>query len=390
MMSVDSTTTYLIAAVLVLGAFAIALTITLRSGKTRRRKELEDPYVAGLRLLLDGDRSGAYASLQKSIKSGKAPTDAYIRLGSLLRENGDPVKALQMHRSLTVKSDLSRREKIELFVNIALDYSAQGNALQAANVLETAVSSMGLREPEVFRQLAREYHVLGNSEGSYRCLKEMKRLGALTDRELSLYLCTAGDTEVGQGDLKEAKKLYHKALKHQPDNAVALLALGNLEEKLENEEEALERWKSAAMISPELSGEALKKIEHVMFQRGKFGEIEQVYRSVLEARPWDEYATLALASFYKKQGRGEDAIEFLEEFRNMHPASIGATVLLTSLYAAHDNSDSLESFLEELESRAAAPGETFECGVCGFHSPAMRWHCPRCNSFDSFSKKHEA
>ena len=73
MMSVDSTTTYLIAAILVVAAFAIALTVTLRGGRARRRKNREDPYVAGLRLLLDGDRTGAYASLQKSIKGGKAP-----------------------------------------------------------------------------------------------------------------------------------------------------------------------------------------------------------------------------------------------------------------------------------------------------------------------------
>jgi lipopolysaccharide biosynthesis regulator YciM len=231
--------------------------------------------------------------------------------------------------------------------------------------------------------------VLGNTESSYRYLKEMKRLGTIGERELSLFLCTVGENAVEQGDPKEAKKHLQKALKHQSDNAVALLALGNLEEKLGNENEALDRWKTAALISPELSADALKKIEHVMFHRGTFGEIERVYREVLEARPWDEYATLALASFYKKQGRGEDAIEFLEEFRSMHPGSIGTTVLLTSLYASHDDTGALDTFLEELETSATEAKVTFECGDCGFHAPGMRWHCPRCNSFNSFKKKHD-
>lgn len=388
-MSVDSTTTYMIAAIVVVAAFAIALTVTIRGGRNRARARRQDSYVEGLKQLLDGDRSGAFTSLQKSIKSGKAPTDAYIRLGALLRENGDPGKALQMHRSLTVKSDLTRREKLELFVNIALDYSAQGNASQATSVLETAVQSMGLKDPEVYRLLAREYNVLGNTENSYRYLKEMKRHGALGERELSLYLCTAGDAASEKGDLKEAKKLFQRALKHDPDDAVALLALGNLEEKLGNENDALPQWKSAAMKSPELSSEALKKIEHVMFNRGTFGDIEKIYREVLEIRPWDEYATLALASFYKKQGRGQDAVDFLEEFRSMHPNSIGATILLTSLYAAGDDSDTLESFLEELEVRSTSPAGHHECTTCGFQSPGMRWHCPRCNSFDSFGKRNE-
>jgi lipopolysaccharide biosynthesis regulator YciM len=384
----ESTTTYMIAAILVLVAFAIALTVTVRGGRNRRRRR-EDPYVAGLRRLLDGDRSGAYSSLQSSVKSGQAPNDAYIRLGAMLRENGDPAKALQMHRSLTVKTDLSKREKVELFTNIALDYSAQGNATQAANVLETAVQSMGLKDPEVYRLLAREYLVLGQTESSYRCLKEMKRLGAIGDRELSLFLCTAGDAAAEKGDLKEAKKIYQKALKHQSDNPVALLGLGDLEEKLDNLNESLDRWKTAAIISQELSTDALKKVEHVMFDRGMFGDMERVYRDILQARPWDEYATIALASFFKKQGRGEDAVEFLEEFREMHPESIGATVLLTSLYASMGDRDRLDTFLEELESKVNEAKVHFECAKCGYRSQVMRWHCPRCNIFDSFEKKHE-
>lgn len=378
----------MIAAVVVVAALAIALTVTMRSD-SRRRKRTVDPYVEGLKLLLDGDRKEAYASLQRSVKNGLAPTDAYVRLGKLLRDNGDAAKALQMHRSLTVKTDLSKREKVELFINIALDYSALGNAAQAIVVLETAVKTMGLKDPEVFRLLAREYHVLGNTEESYRCLREMKRPGAIGDRELALYLCTAGEASAEEGDLKEAKKFLQKALKHQSDNPAVLLALGNLEEKLENENEALERWKKVTVDSPELSADALRKIEHVMFNRGTFGDIEQVYRSVLEVRQWDEYATLALASFYKKQGRGRDAIEFLEEFRSMHPRSIGTTVLLTSLYAAQEDSDALETFLDEHDAVHAAPTILYECSGCGFQSPGMRWHCPRCNSFDSFVKKHE-
>jgi len=386
-MAFDSTTTYIVAAVVVVAIFALSLAATMRG--RGKRKRIHDPYVDGLKLLLDGDRNAAFSSLQKSIKSGKAPTDAYIRLGALLRENGDPGKALQMHRSLTVKTDLGKRDKAELFVNIAKDYSAMGNASQASSVLETATKNMGLRDPEVLRLLAREYHVLGRSDDAYRCLKDMKRSGTVGERELALYLCTAGERLAEEGDLKEAKKLYQRALKHKSDNAATLLALGSLEERLGNEDDALAHWRKAAVAAPDLSTQALKNIERVMFQRGTFGDIERVYRDVLEARPWDEYATLALASFYKKQGRGEEAIEFLEEFRNMHPESIGSTVLLTSLYAAHEDFATLEKFLEENEARAAERTIHYECSNCGFQSTAMRWHCQRCNAFDTFVKKNE-
>jgi lipopolysaccharide biosynthesis regulator YciM len=385
-MSLDSTTITIVAAVIVVAILAVSASVMLRGGGLRRRRE-SNPYVGALRSLIDGDRDAAFSLLQKAIKSGKAPADAYIRLGRLLREDGNAGKALQMHRSLTVKPDLSRREKIELFINIAQDYSQLGNSSQAIGVLETAVKSMGLKEPEVFRLLAREYHVLGKTEDAYRCLKELKRAHVVGDRELSLYLATAGDRVAEENDLKEARKLLQRALKHDSDNPSVRLSMGNLEEKLGNEDGALDHWKRAAVASPELAADALRRVEHVMFQRGTFGDIEKVYRDVLEARPWDEYATLALASFYKKQGRGVEAIEFVEEYRSMHPESIGSALVLTSLYATHKDEATLEKFLEENETQAASHNTQYACADCGFQSTSMRWHCPRCNAFDSLKEK---
>ena len=380
----DTTTIYIVAGVIVVAAFAVFYTAARRG--SGREKRAGDPYVWGLKALVDGQRADAFKYLQQSIKTGKAPTDAYIRLGRLLREDGDPAKALQIHRNLTVKTDLTREEKIELFVNIAQDYSKLSNPGQAVEVLETAVKRMGLKDTEVFKMLAKESHILGKPEEAYRYLKEVKRLGAIGDRELALYLCTAGEQKAEEADLKESRKLLQRALKHDENSASTRLAMGNLEEKIDNENEALAHWKKAALLSPELSAEALRNIERVMFRRGTFGDIEAVYRAVLETRQWDEYATLALASFYKKQGRGEEAIEFLEEFRGMHPESMGSTLLLTSLYATHKDREELEKFLEDNEAIAAARSNHYVCGQCELQTTGMRWHCLRCNAFDSFSE----
>lgn len=373
-----------IAAVVIL--FGIGLVATRRS--RRRVRRAQDPYVEALASLVDGDKATAFLKLQESVRSGLAPTDAYIRLGKMLRENGDAAKALQLHKSLTVKSDLTREEKTELFVNIAKDYSTLGKPDQAVNVLETAVKKMNLKSRRVLKLLAREYHLMGDTEAAFGYLKELKKTDSIGDREISLYLFSAGEQKLDGGDDREARKLFQRALKYDQRNPSALYALGNLDERSGDEEEAIARWKKVALASPELSARALKSLERVMFQRGTFSEIERVYREVLEARPWDEYATLSLASFYKKQGRGAEAIEFLEEFKSMHPESVGATLLLTSLYATLRDAETLEKFLDENESYYTSV-RNHACSACGFQSVLMRWHCPRCNRFDSFIESHE-
>lgn len=384
-MELNQTTIYI-------GAAAVfVLLVVIVVFVLRRRRGVDhpmNPYVEALALLVDGEQKEAYNKLQESIRSGKAPTDAYIRLGRLLRRSGNAGKALQIHKSLTVKTDLTRKEKTELFVSMAKDYSALGKSDQAVSVLETAVKKMNLKDPQVFFILANEYHHLDKTEAAYNYLKELTKTGAIGERELSLYLSSAGEHQFEEGNEKEARKLLQRALKHDSENALALFTLGNLQEKSGDADGALDHWKKAAYVSPELSGRSLQNLERVMFQSGKFSDVERVYREVLEKRPWDEYATLALASFYKKQGRGGEAIDFLEEYRSMHPESVGAMSLLTSLYATLKDADTLEKFLEENESHYTRTGN-HSCSACGFQSVMMRWHCPRCNRFDSFSETHE-
>jgi lipopolysaccharide biosynthesis regulator YciM len=237
--------------------------------------------------------------------------------------------------------------------------------------------------------LARECHLLGRTEAAFDYLKELTKTGTLGERELSLYLSSVGEHAFQEGDEKDARKLLQRALKHDSKNSLALYVLGSLNDKTGHGDAAVEHWKKAAFASPELSGSALQNLERVMFQSGRFSDVERVYREVLEARPGDEYATLALASFYKKQGRGGEAIEILEDFRSLRPDSVGATLLLTSLYATLKDAEALEKFLDENESYYARTGG-YTCNGCGFQAATMRWHCPRCNRFDTFSETHEA
>lgn len=370
-------------------AGAIVLVVIVAAAIAVRRRLLQEavphnPYIDALRLLIDGDRDLAFERLQQSVKGGGAPVDAYIRLGRMLREKGEASKALQIHKSLTVKPDLTRAEKTQIHIAIAEDYSRLGQPEHAVATLENALRKLDLKGAAVFRILARECHALGRTEAAYNYLRELKRIGAIGDRELALYLVTVGEGDIKAGNARDARRTLHRALKHDPNCAPALFALGNLEGEAGKEDHSIARWHEAARKSREIAPSALRHLERTLFQRGTFGEIEAVYRDVLEVRPDDEDTTLALAAFYRKQGRTSDAISLLEEFRGANKGSIGGAMLLTSLYAATGDTDSLEDILEDVESEFVEKHH-FRCGVCGNDSDRMLWHCPRCNSFDSYA-----
>lgn len=370
------------------GAFLIIVAaIALWLRKRRRPVTSGSPYVKALKLLVDGQPDEAFHRLQEAVKSGVAPTDAYIKLGELLRERGELNKALQIHQSLTVKTNLSRTEKIELFMNLADDYARMGNSRKAAAVLDSSIRNLGLRDATVYLTLAKHYNVLGEQEKAYDALREAQKLGAIGERELALFMTTVADALVEKGQNREARKMLLRAQKHDPNCASCLLSLGNLAERTNDLDEAIDNWKRVAILSPELSRMVVPKLERTLFDRGRFGEIERIYDDVRGARAGDESVTMSLAAFYDKQGRVDEAISLLEEFTNVFPGSVRASLMLTAFYAKHRDGDTLQDFLDKSVRQPVAVYR-YECEACHFNSSYMRWHCPRCNAFDSFSGNH--
>jgi lipopolysaccharide biosynthesis regulator YciM len=356
--------------------------------KKKDKYSSHESYVAALRLMIDGSRDAAFLALQDAVKGGQAPTDAYIRLGNLLRERGDAGKAVQIHQSLTVKTDLTKEEKIELFLNLAEDYAHLGNSEKSIRVLETAVKTLNIKDSNVFLKIAKQYHVMNMVEKSYEALRESKKYGGVGDRELALYLASAAEQLIDGNDIKEAKRLLQQGLKHDANSAPVLMLLGDVAQTEENTDGAISKWRQAAVLSPQLAKRALEKLEAVLYEQGKFSEIEQIYGDIRSARGGDETASLATAALYKKQGRDEKAISLLEEYVTVFPESLRGRLLLTSLYARHRSADDLDKFLEE-SIRQSGNTKPFVCQSCQFQSDAMRWHCPRCNAFDTFTTDYE-
>ena len=357
--------------------------IVRKDHREQRGERVNDPYIEGLKLLVDDKKPQAFARLQEAIMAGAAPADAYVRIGRMLRENGDAAKALQVHKSLTVKTDLTREEKVAVYANVAEDYAALGHPERALETVEVATRRTGLRDPELSAVAARACHALGRTEEAYEHLKELKKGGGTSDREIALYLVTVAEADAEKGRSRDARKTLTRALRHDPECAPALVAMGRLEEQADDVVDAIRLWRQAARLSPDLAPVALRSLERALYQRGTFNEIEAVYRDVLENRPNDEHAALALASFYRKQGRMDDAMQLLEDYRGTNPTTVAGTVLLSSIYAARGDTDELETFLDRSD-RMLARDDRYRCNACKFESHEMRWHCPRCNRFDTF------
>ena len=80
-----------------------------------RKQNIRDLYTEGLDLLIAGRRKEAYRNFKSIIDKDTNSIGAYIKLGQVVREGGNPKKALEIHKNLLLRNKLSNYDKIELY-----------------------------------------------------------------------------------------------------------------------------------------------------------------------------------------------------------------------------------------------------------------------------------
>ena len=80
--------------------------------KPKKQENLKDLYTEGLDLMVDGYRQGAYENFKKIIASETGNVKAYLKLGQVIREGGNPENALKVHMSLNFRKNLSNFSKV--------------------------------------------------------------------------------------------------------------------------------------------------------------------------------------------------------------------------------------------------------------------------------------
>ena len=87
-----------------------------------KKTNLKSLYSDGLDLLINGNRRAAYNNFKEIVEKDSENIKAYLRLGQVLREGGNPGRALKIHKALLIRKNLSSFDYMELHKNLSLDY----------------------------------------------------------------------------------------------------------------------------------------------------------------------------------------------------------------------------------------------------------------------------
>jgi len=366
-----------IAAVLIVGLVIFGL---IRFRRSRRRSSAEH-YIQALRELIRGDQEGALHHLKMVVMGDTGNIDAYLRLGDILRERKEVNKALQIHRQLTVRGDLSAADRKELLKSLTLDYLHIGRSDRAISTMEELLS-LDRKNLWALEHLVQLHEQEGQWEQALSVRERIFRIaGQKDDGLLALYEVQQGDQLVSGKHYHKARLKYKDAIRRDSRCTAAYLGLGDAYQKEGRLGEAVESWKQLFKAVPQQAYLAFKRLEKTLFEQGKFGEMARLYRDLLDHDSDNTRALIALAKIQEKKGDLQEALETCRRALQVQPDDLAARQLMVTIYQQMGNHDKIAGLLQEM---ALHSPQEYVCQHCGHQSRQPLWHCPQCQQWRTF------
>ncbi len=268
--------------IITVALIAAVVGVLLFTGAPARRRPAKGDAEAFHRLLL-GHRDEARQLMTELVRAGDATPQVYLRLGVLLREEGQLKRSLALHQGLLARDGLEDDVRRLTELAVAEDLLAMGRSEDAASRLSEL--DKHLIDEDVLAMHAVALHRLGRLDDAADVLLRRAKLGKQReDLEAARYL-----VEIGREALRNG----------QPDTAA----------RRARQARKLAEWTASYVVE----GDSL-------LQRGDVGKAMDVWREGLR-HAGDNRATLLprLVEGAFQTGKLESLVEELETMRDEHP-----------------------------------------------------------------------
>ncbi|MAV93077.1 MAG: hypothetical protein CMG01_02795 [Candidatus Marinimicrobia bacterium] len=326
-----------------------------RKLKPHKVNNIREMYAEGLDMLVSGKRIAAYKNFKSIINEDSNNIKAYLRLGQILREGGNAIKALKIHKSLILRKKITNYEKIELHKNMALNYYELDNFDKSIFEAEKILNFEKDNEWAI-------YHLITLYKKNNDWMKATEYLklyfnakGNRDNHKLALYKIQHARTEIENNNFEEARNIINKALNIEDDLAIAYYYLGKTYSKestlvydkaieieknglnsisdkekynkyVEDAKDMLSKsipmWIHYLEINPQQSWFVIPLLKDALFSLDRYSELEDIFYKLSEKYPDSIEILAALADYYSTKGDLDKAIDIIEKALKQNKDSI--------------------------------------------------------------------
>jgi lipopolysaccharide biosynthesis regulator YciM len=370
-----------IAAASLLIVLLVAIVIRRRRGKAQAREQ--SAYREAVKALLADDLESASEALRTAAETNSSRVSTYLALGRLFRRMGDPERALQVHRAVTVRQGIPNALRLESLRESAADDLAADRPSEALSLLDEVLAKN--RKDQQALETAAEAHLrLEHWEAAYEMHRRIDRITKQSRPVLLARLLAArGQQLLSAGDLSAARKVFKKALGIDGENVDVLIGQGDVNLAEAKAERAIECWEKILEKEPRWIEILTPRLEQAYYKLGDLDRLEELLRTLVSRRPGDAGIHLVLARHQAKKHRNDDALGALKQTLDLDPANIAARQVRGRILLDEPSGVNFETEYEELLGALPAEPSALRCRRCGAPSTEPSLRCHGCGAWDS-------
>ena len=249
--------------------------------RPEKQKKTDSLYTDALNAMLRADKHRAISLLRNIVKQDSDHVDAYLQLGSILRDD-DPLRALKIHQMLTVRPNLGKNTQAEIYKALAMDYEAIGDLKKSRKEAEQILSIDKHNQWALIflLNIGEKIKDWDYAEDKAKILQKVT--GNYNDEELMKYLVFKSEDKIKNNEFEAAESLLNSAIKMAPDFGLPYKYLGDIKMINRDLVKAIQHWENYIDLSPKDSHHVFDNMESALFDLGRYSEVENFYRKVLE------------------------------------------------------------------------------------------------------------
>lgn len=351
-----------------------------RRAARRSRQRISSNYFRGLNYLLNEEPDKAIEVFLKLAEVNRETVETHLALGNLFRRRGEVDKAIQFHRHIISRADLSEQQRLQALVELGEDYMRAG-LLDRAEKLFRELSEQGLQDEVPVRHLLTIYQ---QEKDWSRAIEQARKLGNRVESAslIAHFHCELAMRATDEGDEPRCAQHLDQARQADPGSVRVDLIEGDLAYARGDAAAALQAYRKACESDPEISVLLLDR----MIECAPTGADRQAFVDWLEGLACRARVLAPMLALSRIEAEVDPrrAIQRVAVALEQRPSVRGLQQLLDLTRCDGDPTASIDpALLRRLLQRLSSDQPRFRCRNCGFSGRAWHWQCPSCRHWGS-------
>jgi lipopolysaccharide biosynthesis regulator YciM len=329
-------------------------------------------YFRGLNFLLNEQQDKAIDAFIEAVQNDPDTSELHFALGNLFRRRGEYERAVRVHEHLLSRADLSREDRDRAQHALALDFLKAGLLDRAEDALRkldgTAFEGQALLALLAIYERSRDWPQASGIAARLEALGQ----GDFNGRRAH-YLCE----QAAQASGDAAAQLLREAMRIAPAAARPALDMAAWQRGAGDPQAAFQTLRALAAAAPAAAPLAARPLAESAVASGRQDEARQILQASYDAMPSLDVLDGIAALETDPAAQRDWYVQHLQR----EPSLVAAAKWIAGEKLEHEQ---FHPQVQRALDHAVKPLTRYRCAACGFEARQHFWHCPGCQSWDSY------